>query len=351
MALSKGYLIISCLCLQALACSRVAYNSGTPDNDRIVVGRSMDWFMTTNASIWSFPAGLQRNGETGNNTLTWTSKYGSVVTVMYEALTSDGMNSEGLAGNFLYLSDSDYGARKPELPGLSIGAWLQYFLDSYATVEEAANDLFTPDGRQKFQILTTELIPGTPSVGHVSLTDPTGDNLIMEYLDGILTVHRGKEYPVMTNQPPYDQQLAINAYWLPIGNDSLPGTHRPADRFARLSYYNNVTVTANSSEQSIAVAASMIRAVSVPFSPSVPGQPDVASTLWRTYADTRALKYYWESAVEPMFLWVDLQGLNLGVSGTTEMLALLDVDPATRIGNMTGDFVPTEPFIFLPVNN
>lgn len=39
----------------------------------------------------------------------------------------------------------------------------------------------------------------------------------MEYLDGKLSIHEGKEYRVMTNSPRYDYQLAINDYWKEIG--------------------------------------------------------------------------------------------------------------------------------------
>ncbi|KEF57085.1 uncharacterized protein A1O9_07275 [Exophiala aquamarina CBS 119918] len=330
------------------ACSRVTYNSTITDGNRITTGRSMDWFMTTNASIWTFPAGMSRNGAAGANSLTWTSKYGSVITAMYDAAVVDGINSKGLTGNFLYLANANYGTRKPSLPGISVGAWLQYFLDSYATVDEAANDLYTAEGREKFQVVTAELIPGTPSLGHISLTDESGDNLILEYLDGVLTVHHGLQYTVMTNSPSYYQQLAIMEYWLPIGNQSLPGTRRPADRFARLSYYNNVTAPSSSLEESVAITASMIRAVSVPITPSLPGEPDVATTLWRTYADTRALKYFWESTVQPMFLWIDLGDFDLSIFGQV-MLLDLQVSPYSRVGNMKGKFVPSAPFPFFPV--
>ncbi|KAK5048655.1 hypothetical protein LTR84_005746 [Exophiala bonariae] len=334
------------------ACSRVTYNSTGTDDNRITTGRSMDWFMTTNASIWAFPAGMSRNGSAGENSVNWTSKYGSVITAMYEAATVDGINSEGLVGNFLYLSNSDYGKRDLSIPAISVGAWLQYFFDNYATVDEAAKDLYTADGKEKLQVVTAELIPGEPSLGHLMLTDPSGDNLILEFLDGVLTVHHGKQYSVMTNNPSYQQQLAIMEYWLPIGNQSLPGTRRPADRFARLSYYNNVTVPSSNAEESVAVAASMIRAVSVPFTPSPPigtGSPDVASTLWRTYADTRALKYFWESSIYPMFLWINLADLDLSKTGQVLLLDL-QVPSDERGGDMRGKLVVSPPFPFFQVN-
>lgn len=346
--------LVSLFVSSSWACSRVTYNSTSTDDNRITTGRSMDWFMTTNASIWIFPAGMSRNGAAGENSVNWTSKYGSVITAMYEAAVVDGINSQGLVGNFLYLSGSNYGKRDLSIPAISVGAWLQYFFDNYATVDEAAKDLYTSDGKEKLQVVTAELIPGEPSLGHLSLTDPSGDNLIIEYLDGVLTVHHGKQYTVMTNNPSYQQQLAIMEYWLPIGNQSLPGTRRPADRFARLSYYNNVTISSDSAEQSIAITASMIRAVSVPLTPSPPAgvaaTPDVASTLWRTYADTRELKYYWESAVYPMFLWTTLADFDLSNKGQVLLLDL-QAPYSTRVGDMKGSYVASPPFPFFQVGS
>lgn len=66
----------------------------------------MDFVASTNSSLYVFPVGTNRNAS-GDNMLTWKAKYGSVVTTMYDVVTVDGMNSEGLAGNLLYLGTSD----------------------------------------------------------------------------------------------------------------------------------------------------------------------------------------------------------------------------------------------------
>jgi choloylglycine hydrolase len=47
----------------------------------------------------------------------------------------------------------------------------------------------------------------------MSLSDPTGDSAIFEWLDGKVTIHHGKQFKVMTNSPAYDEQLAIEKYW------------------------------------------------------------------------------------------------------------------------------------------
>jgi penicillin V acylase-like amidase (Ntn superfamily) len=333
------------------ACSRVNYNSGAADGNRIMVGRSMDWLENTNSSFWLFPAGMKRSGYAGKNSVTWTSTYGSVITSMYDLATVDGMNSKGLVGNVLYLADGDYGTRDNSIPGLSIGLWQQYFLDKYATVKEAVDDVYTEAGKEKFQIATKEIVPGVPSLGHLSLTDPSGDSAIMEYLEGKLVVHHAPKYTVMTNDPSFDEQLAISAYWGAISNYSLPGTDRPADRFARLAHY--VTVIPGSKDAATAAAstAGMIRAVSVPLEPISVKTPNIAATLWRVYSDTKALTYYYESATDPMGFWVELSQLDLSAKGKVMVLKLKNVDWKSRVGDMTSHFTAAEPFQPLEVDD
>jgi penicillin V acylase-like amidase (Ntn superfamily) len=208
----------------AQACSKVTYHANV--DNRITVGRSMDFVTSTNASIYIFPAGLERNGSVEVNPLRWTSKYGSMVVSMYDKVSIDGINSAGLTGSVLYLGPADYGERNNSRPGLAIGFWLQYYLDTYSSVAEAAADLNTIN----LQVVTKSLVPGVSSVGHVSLTDSTGDNLILEYLNGTLVSHHGEQYSTFTNDPTYDEQIAIWEYWKPMSNYSLPGTQTPAGK-------------------------------------------------------------------------------------------------------------------------
>lgn len=329
-----------------LACSRVTYNSGAADGNRTLIGRSMDWLTPTNSSIFAFPAGLERNGSAGSNSANWTSKYGSVVLSAYDLSTCDGMNSQGLVANLLYLADGDYGARNSSSKAMSVAIWAQYFLDMYGTVEEAAKDLFDANGIAKIQVRTKDLIPGVPSLMHVSLSDAAGDNLILEWINGTLVVHQGKEYNVMTNEPSFDQQLAINEYWSAFSNYSLPGTDRPADRFARLAHYVGLAPGASDTVSALATTAGMIRAVSVPMEPINIKTPNITPTLWRTIADTKDKVYYYESATDGSFFWVDLAQLDLSSKGQTLQLPMVGVNWTDRVGDMTGHLEKAAPFKF-----
>lgn len=214
----------------ASACTRTLY---TGADGTVITGRSMDWSEDLVSNLWIFPAGMARHGAAGEASLRWTSKYGSVVVSGYEAGSADGLNEKGLAANVLYLAESSYPARASDRPGLSIVAWGQYVLDSFATVAEAVAAL----SQEPFDVLAPELPNGVPAALHLSISDASGDSAIFEYVDGELVIHHGRQYTVMTNSPTYEQQLALNAYWQKIGGlVFLPGTNRAADRFARASF-------------------------------------------------------------------------------------------------------------------
>ena len=114
----------------------------------VVTGRSMDWKTEMHSNLWVFPKGMERNGETGANSLQWTSKYGSVVTSAFEIASTDGMNEKGLVANLLWLPETEYPVRDQSKPGLAITAWVQYMLDNFATVDGWKADCLPQQGVQ-----------------------------------------------------------------------------------------------------------------------------------------------------------------------------------------------------------
>jgi choloylglycine hydrolase len=325
---------------QADACTRVLYESGTGN---FIVGRTMDWYDDTGTDLWAFPRGMARDGGAGQGSLKWTSKYGSVVADIYDAASADGMNEAGLAANILYLAEADYGDSKASRkPLLSVGAWVQYILDNNATVAEAVEAM----KKEPFAIVAPALPGGKAAAGHVAIADITGDSAIFEYLRGKLVIHHDRKHTVMTNSPPFDEQLAINTYWKDVGGlKMLPGTHRASDRFARVSW--NLTALPKVSEPKLAIATvfSVIRNISVPLGIADPEKPNIAATLWRTVADTKARRYYYESAFSPVVFWVDIEKLRLTPGSKPAKLSLSE-NPVLS-GEVSAKFVPAEPFQFL----
>ena len=334
-------LIISFLSQEANACTRVVYK-GT--NGTIITARSMDWKDKIPANLWIFPRGMQRNGEAGSNSFTWTSKYGSVIASAWDIATADGMNEKGLVANVLWLAESKY----PEfdstgsVKGLSIAAWAQYVLDNFATVDEAVSEL----SKEKF-VIVSKYIPGTDKFTtlHLSISDATGDNAIFEYIDGKLVIHHSPKYQVMTNSPIFEKQLDINTYWEGIpGTIMLPGTNRAADRFVRASYYIHAIPQTDNTRVAIASTFSVIRNCSVPFGISSKDEPNISSTRWRSVADHKNLVYYFETVLTPNTFWVDMK--NIDFNESTSSRKLIVGDDSTYNGDVSGLFIESEPFEF-----
>lgn len=323
----------------AVACTRCmrAFADGT-----VVVGRSMDWVEDPGSEMWVFPRGMKRHGNAGPASLEWTSRFGSVGVSFYGIATADGMNEKGLVANILYLAESDYGTSVAGRPNLSIGGWAQYVLDNYATVAEAVAAL----EKEPFTIVAPVLPNGEPGVGHLSISDPSGDSAIFEYLGGRLKVHHGRRYNVMTNSPPFDEQLALNAYWRQIGGDvMLPGTIRASDRFVRASFYIDAIPENLAGSRAIASVFSVIRNASAPLGITTPGEPNVASTIWRTVHDQKARTLYFDSATSPTVFWMPLEKLDFTAGAPVKKLPLKAGE--TYSGDASGSLRPAEPFSFL----
>ena len=98
-------LIASCLALQPQtgnSCTRCVYLG---PNDTVLVARSMDWVEDPSTEVYCFPRGMGRNGASGPNALTWTSKYGSVICSFFKVATVDGINEKGLVANTLVVAE------------------------------------------------------------------------------------------------------------------------------------------------------------------------------------------------------------------------------------------------------
>ena len=331
----------------AEACTRIVFHG---DNNRNITARSMDWKSDIGTNLWILPKGIARNGEAGDQSIKWTSKYGSVVATGYDIATTDGVNEAGLNANLLWLVESDYPniEANSEKPTMALSLWAQYMLDNFATVEEAVTFLQT----EPFIIITAE-VPGEKRLAtlHLSLSDKTGDSAIVEYIDGKQVIHHDRRYQVMTNSPIFEKQLALNEYWQSIGGTTmLPGTNRAADRFARASFYINAIPKDGSDKDIFAGVFSVIRNVSVPYGLNTEEEPNISSTRWRTVVDHQNELYFFESAVSPNIFWIDLKEVDFSPGPHNVKKLDLGVDQShIYAGEVSSQFVVAPAFTFLGI--
>lgn len=330
---------------RAEACTRVLWNS---NNQAVMVGRTMDWPESTQPKLYVMPAGLARDGGklggftvVKDNPLTWTSKHGSLVAGAYDLGAVDGVNEKGLSGHMLYLNSADYGARDTGKPGLQAGLWLQYALDNAASVAEALTVL------APVQIVMVEAQGFKASV-HLALEDASGDSAIIEYIEGRAVIHHGRQYTVMTNDPPYDQQLALlkkmddeHAFTPASRETPLPGNMNPVDRFQRAAFFSRFLPQPQNTRQAVAAMFSIMGSVSVPF-----GAPykdfGTYNTEYRSVIDLTDLVYYFQLTTVPSVSWTPLVRLDFKPGAP---VLSLDPDALDLAGDVSGHYVAaTAPF-------
>jgi penicillin V acylase-like amidase (Ntn superfamily) len=323
----------------AHACTRAVYFG---KEGQTITGRNMDWSEPMMTNMWIFPRGLARSSELKEGALTWTSTFGSVAVSVYEGGTADGMNEKGLVANMHYLAESQYSPKDDTRPALVISSWAQYLLDNFATVADAVADA----RKESFRMVTVVAPNGAAGNVHISISDPSGDSAILQYIEGKLVIHHGKQYQVMTNSPIYSEQLALNKYWEEVGGETvLPGTNRSADRFARASHYINAVTQTADAREAVACVFSVMRNAAVPRGIKHATAPNLSATLWTTVADQKNRVYYYQDTLSPSLLFVNLADIDFSPQAGTRTLTMHG-EPNLG-GNQTPNFKPAKPFKFL----
>jgi choloylglycine hydrolase len=320
-------------------CTRAMWSD---NGQAVLVGRNMDWIRDTGTNLWALPRGRQRRGLDDGNALEWTVEHGSLVATDHDQATADGMNERGLGAHLLWLADAELGEPNQELPGVSTSLWAQLFLDQFATVAECV---------QFVQRIPFEVWPLTdpdtdrPATAHLALDDAGGDSAVIEYVSGKPHLYHDSTHPVTTNSPPFHRQLAHLRRYQGFGGDQpLPGTTEPADRFVRASYLLEHLPTPSSRPAAVAGLLSVMRNIAQPFGVPDPSSPNASSTVWRSVCDLTNLVYYYESSYSPNLIWTRVDGLRLGKGAPATRLDL--VQEQAYVGEVSDRFMAAEPFTF-----
>lgn len=210
----------------AAACTTFCLRGSGPGG-RVLFGKNYDWNVGEGMLVVN-QRGLARRADVpGDRPASWVSKYGSVTFNQYgRDFPNGGINEAGLVIELMWLEGSRYPA-PDRRPAVDVLQWIQYNLDSHATVQEvlAAN--------QKVRI--TSLVPL-----HYLVADRKGGTATIEFLDGKLVAHTGKELPVaaLANSPYREslarrQQRAAKDGAVPAGPGSHARFDRAAERVAR----------------------------------------------------------------------------------------------------------------------
>ncbi len=218
------------LSFDILACTTFFVSSHEGDN---VVAKGHDWgrggfLMSNPRNVIKKAMKMDRASELA----VWTAKYGSLTYTMFgKDLPVSGMNEAGLTVQMFVLRGSQY-PRDPTKPSLNEFQWIQYILDTSATIEDAianANNV---------------IIEKVSTAVHYMVCSATGRCAIFEYIKGRTKVYQEETseffIPVLSNSA-YEASIGkLRQYQGFGGNLSIPEANTSLDRFVKAAHFSKM---------------------------------------------------------------------------------------------------------------
>ncbi len=319
------------------ACSRVLYKGL---DSLMVVGRSLDWKTPIPTNLYVYPRGIAKKGSDVPGSVEWTSKYGAVYAVGYDGGITEGMNEMGLVINGLFCKGTVYnGDDSKGKPAMSLAMFVGWLLDMNATTQEVIDVLKA----QNFSIGGATFDGGTVSALHWGITDATGRSAILEFDHGKVMVYDMGDYRAMTNDPEWPAMRAIIDYWGKIGGQNmLPGTVTSPSRCVRANYFAHHVEKVDDPSLALSITRSILQDASVPYTYRIEGEPNLSSTQWRSFAELRDKRYYFDIVTNFGIYYIDLMKLDL-YDGAPVLR--LDTSKETQlVGCANSHLKPSKPF-------
>lgn len=320
------------------ACTRVTY---VGNESVYVVGRSLDWKTPIPTNLYVYPRGMHKVGHNLPGAPEWTSKYGAVYAVGYDSGVTEGMNEKGLVVNGLFCKGTVYtNEQTAGRPPMSLALFVAWLLDNNATTDECIEAL----QKQDFSIQGSTFDNGTVTALHWGITDASGKSIIFEFENGNLKIHDMGDVRAMTNDPNWPQMTAIINYWDKIGGQHmLPGTVSSPDRCVRANYFAHHVEQTSDPFLAVSICRSILVNSCVPFTYLIQGEPNVSSTQWRSYADLKNKRYYFDIVTNMGIYYVDLSKCNLKPGAP---VLKLDTSKETNIVGEANKYLhKTKPFV------
>jgi len=285
------------------------------DNDgHGVFGANFDHTWTDEGLVFVNRRGVVKSsvsGENVHNRTYWTTRYASVTfnLVGYEYAWG-GMNEAGLSISTMSLDET----RQPppdHRPPLDNGEWVQYILDTCATVED---------------VIASEADVRILTVDHYLVGDGSGNAATIEFLNGRMVVHTGTDLPVaaLTNNT-YDDLRVVWERLRAGGN--YAGQNSSFRRFCLAAdRVDGFRPTTDAGTIGYAFdTLNMVRGERFSASP----------TNWSLVFDTENLRAYFKTSRNRQVRWIDLKRLDLRCSGPVKMRNIHHGGP----GDVTDDMI------------
>ena len=287
-------IILSCILANfigtSFACTAVDVKA---KDGSMVAGRTMEWAYDMQWQLVSIPKGstliLKAPASTGLNPVVTNTKYAVVgiapgAKLSPETALLEGQNSSGLglSGNFLPGFTQYQSVNKNDKHYMSIlelGTWI---LGNFATVAEVSQEL----PKYKVWADASVAVGPTPPTLHLIITDKSGANIVVEYVNGELHMYN-KTANVLTNAPTYDwhminlhnyialtnkgtaslttQSGEMSQLSQGIGMYGLPGDYTASSRFVRTVFLNYYADKVATDGQAVQLVGHILNNVDIPL--------------------------------------------------------------------------------------
>jgi choloylglycine hydrolase len=319
----------------AEACTSMIFKA--EDGTRIYA-RTMEWGASDlKSEIMLVPRAMAFSSALGEGKTgaAWKNPYGFVgVNAAGLAYATDGMNEAGLTvGALFFPGFVKYQEVKADELATTVSNvdLVNYVLSNFKTVDEVRQAM------PKIRVVRNTEIEkefGTPLPLHHIVSDATGASIVIEYMDGQLSVTDNK-VGAMTNSPGYDWHLlnlrnyanltpqgarphSIDGVSLaPFGAGSgmlgLPGDFTPPSRFVRAVAFVNTMIPAKDAADAVNAASVMLNNFDIPKGLVREGSAadfHLGYTQWSVIADMSHKVYYYWTMYDRRMRSVDLSKLD-----------------------------------------
>ncbi len=320
----------------ALACTGL---SVVTEDGAVIFARTMEFAIPLDSEVIVVPrnqafSATLMDGKTG---LKWSTKYGYLgANLAGRNHIVEGFNEKGLHVGVFYLpgytkyeeaSPADYSRT---LGPLDFADWL---LGNFATVQEAKANIHKVKVIEViFEKLGKDYVPPL----HWIVLDPTGDAIVIEYINGHVKVY-DNPLRVITNAPPFDwhttnlrNYVNLTAANVPpielsglklsqtgqgSGMLGLPGDFTPPSRFVRAVALTQSAEAVKTDKDGVNLAWLLISNITIPIGATrdrgPAGKEYLEHTQWGTVSDLKNKRFYFRTYYNQDIRVVDLTRLDL----------------------------------------
>lgn len=342
----KEKLISAIICSAVILCMNTAHvNACTTfgidtQDGKHFQAMGLELYTNLNSKIAKMPRGQEFKAPAPEGMIgaKWTNKYGYIgMNSKDMKWIQGGMNEKGLTVATLYLPGTGYQVPTKADNGKILGAieLPSYILGNFQNIEEVKK------GLQEIKVagMPIEFLGNTVHPFHFSVADDKGNMIVVEYIDGELTMHKNN-YKTMANAPalPWHEMnmrnyIKVNTDGVitgemrgnkltPIGAGTgtigLPGDETPVGRFVRTAFYAG-SVSPKNAEEGLYETMNILGKMKViQGSMQYDGanfgeQGDIMNrTQWSWIANQSDKVFYATAYDSPEYFKVDLKAVDFG---------------------------------------